>query len=131
LGKIAENAISGKAWHTELPETLAGNFILGSAADGLGKLGKHLATSAWGKHGDSISAGGMLLGDTAAKVGGAFSTQAKRLSTHLTTVTDDVWKGVSHRLGTINFGGGLFSDATKAIGSRIKDIRLDYRLSLH
>jgi hypothetical protein len=57
LGKIAENAITGKAWHTELPETLAGNFILGSAADGIGKLGKHLATSAWDKHGDSISAG--------------------------------------------------------------------------
>jgi hypothetical protein len=57
LGKIAENAISGKAWHTELPETLLGNFVLGSAADGIVKLGKHLATSAWSKHGDSVISG--------------------------------------------------------------------------
>jgi RHS repeat-associated protein len=64
VGKIVENGINGKAWNNELAETVAGNFLLGSAAD-LGikgggaalKATGRLATSAWDRYGDSVIAG--------------------------------------------------------------------------
>jgi hypothetical protein len=42
VGKIVENGINGKAWNNELAETVAGNFLLGSAVDGLIKGSKAL-----------------------------------------------------------------------------------------
>jgi RHS repeat-associated protein len=33
VGKVVENGINGKAWNNELAETVAGNFVLGGAAD--------------------------------------------------------------------------------------------------
>jgi RHS repeat-associated protein len=54
VGKIVENQINGKAWNDELAETVAGNFLLGSAAD----LGIKGAGKVWSKYGDSITSVG-------------------------------------------------------------------------